>query len=162
MPDSGAVTLSIALDQVTYLVQPQWNTRPENGITYSMLPDSGSGLGKTAVPTAISGTHSVLIQNRTRGTVRLNASAAKKGPNDQLPTEDELLQNYPNPFNPSTRIHYELPKDGPVQIIVYDVLGREVARLLTKSNRLGDTTLVSQRRVSQVECISTGCRQAAL
>ena len=137
VPDSGATTLSIALEEAAYPVQLQWNIRPENGITYSILPDSGSGLGKTAVPDAIAGSHSVLIQNRAGGTVRLSASAIKKAPSDQLPTEYALLQNYPNPFNPSTRIHYELPRDGPVQIVVYDLLGREVATLVNEVKAAG-------------------------
>lgn len=46
-----------------------------------------------------------------------------------LPRECHLLQNYPNPFNPSTTITYSLAKDSKVRIGVYDVLGRELARL---------------------------------
>ncbi|HEX2788130.1 MAG TPA: YCF48-related protein [Ignavibacteria bacterium] len=41
-----------------------------------------------------------------------------------------LLQNYPNPFNPVTKIQFEIPKQSNVSIIIYDVLGKEVARLL--------------------------------
>lgn len=44
--------------------------------------------------------------------------------------EYELVQNYPNPFNPSTVIRYQLPKAGNVKLIVYDILGREVAKLI--------------------------------
>lgn len=40
-----------------------------------------------------------------------------------------LFQNQPNPFNPSTTIQFALPYDARIQLTVYDVTGREVARL---------------------------------
>ena len=50
--------------------------------------------------------------------------------NGALPHRLRLRQNYPNPFNPSTIIEYELPAPGSVQVLVYDVQGRFVRRLL--------------------------------
>ena len=47
-----------------------------------------------------------------------------------LPTEFALAQNYPNPFNPATNIQFSLPMATPVSLVVYDILGREVAILL--------------------------------
>ncbi|GIT74063.1 MAG: hypothetical protein Ct9H300mP29_0570 [Candidatus Neomarinimicrobiota bacterium] len=41
-----------------------------------------------------------------------------------LPTTFALYQNHPNPFNPITTIRYDLPEDGPVSIIIYDLMGR--------------------------------------
>jgi hypothetical protein len=40
-----------------------------------------------------------------------------------------LGQCYPNPFNPTTRIEFETPQDGRVQLIVYNVKGELVARI---------------------------------
>ena len=40
-----------------------------------------------------------------------------------------LHQNVPNPFNPVTKIAFELPKRGEVEVVVYNVAGREVVTL---------------------------------
>jgi len=47
-----------------------------------------------------------------------------------VPVEYTLHPNYPNPFNPVTTIRYELPVRSHVNLIVYDILGREVAVLV--------------------------------
>jgi hypothetical protein len=49
-----------------------------------------------------------------------------------LPTEFALHQNYPNPFNPLSTIRYDLIQASDVSLIIYDVLGREVARLMDR------------------------------
>ena len=47
-----------------------------------------------------------------------------------VPVALALLQNYPNPFNPTTTIEFTLPSAGQASLTIYDVLGREVARLV--------------------------------
>jgi hypothetical protein len=48
-----------------------------------------------------------------------------------------LEQNFPNPFNPTTTIYYQLPTDSRVSIVVYDLLGREVRRLVDEVKQAG-------------------------
>jgi hypothetical protein len=47
----------------------------------------------------------------------------------EIPTVFAASQNYPNPFNPSTVIRYQLPAASFVKLVVYDIMGREVAIL---------------------------------
>jgi predicted outer membrane repeat protein len=47
-----------------------------------------------------------------------------------FPKQFALHQNYPNPFNPVSTIRYDLPQGSVVSLIVYDIIGREVARLV--------------------------------
>ncbi|NWF50656.1 MAG: putative Ig domain-containing protein, partial [Ignavibacteriaceae bacterium] len=59
--------------------------------------------------------------------------------------EFSLNQNYPNPFNPVTKIKFTIPaspKSSPkertfVQLIVYDLLGREAAVLVNEEKQPG-------------------------
>ena len=48
-----------------------------------------------------------------------------------------LEQNYPNPFNPSTTIEFTLPQKEFVSLIIYDVLGNEVATLFNEEKAPG-------------------------
>ena len=60
-----------------------------------------------------------------------------------MPTEFSLSQNYPNPFNPTTTIKYSIPNVGSgnaptVRLLVYDILGREVAALVNQRQQPGN------------------------
>jgi hypothetical protein len=48
-----------------------------------------------------------------------------------------IEQNYPNPFNPTTKIQYQIPVSGFVQLKVYDVLGNEIAELISEEKSKG-------------------------
>jgi len=48
-----------------------------------------------------------------------------------------LEQNYPNPFNPRTVVSCQWPVASRVSLVVYDLLGREVARLLDEWKEAG-------------------------
>ena len=54
----------------------------------------------------------------------------------------KLYQNYPNPFNLSTVISFELRAASPVELAVYDMLGREVASLVNGHSSFGKHEVV--------------------
>jgi len=49
-----------------------------------------------------------------------------------IPETVFLSDNYPNPFNPTTSFRFGLPKDGMVELSVYNILGRKVASLVNE------------------------------
>jgi len=54
-----------------------------------------------------------------------------------VPEEYNLSNAYPNPFNPTTTIEYGLPFGSNVRIMVYDMLGRQVAELVNSYQNAG-------------------------
>ncbi|MCB9207758.1 MAG: T9SS type A sorting domain-containing protein [Ignavibacteriales bacterium] len=63
-----------------------------------------------------------------------------------LPNNYWLSQNYPNPFNPTTTIDYTVPivethGHASLQLVVYDVLGREVATLVNQHQKPGNYSI---------------------
>jgi hypothetical protein len=54
-----------------------------------------------------------------------------------LPKVTALHQNYPNPFNPTTTVKYDLAFDSRVRIVLYDLLGQEIATLVDEEQTAG-------------------------
>ena len=61
-----------------------------------------------------------------------------------IPDKFELYQNYPNPFNPTSKIRFQI-KDSRhggsstnVKLIVFDILGKEVATLVNEKLQAGE------------------------
>jgi hypothetical protein len=52
-----------------------------------------------------------------------------------VPNKFNVSQNYPNPFNPTTKINFDLPADSKVTLVIYDVTGRQVTKLLNNELR---------------------------
>ena len=46
------------------------------------------------------------------------------------PNRFALEQNYPNPFNPTTEIRFQVSRVSDVKLVVYDLIGRQVAILV--------------------------------
>lgn len=57
------------------------------------------------------------------------------------PKNYSLSQNFPNPFNPSTSISYEIPTSNFVSLKIYDMMGKEVANLVSGNQEAGFYTV---------------------
>ncbi len=74
----------------------------------------------------------------------------------EIPDQYALLGNYPNPFNPSTTISYALPYQSSVELIIYDLMGREVKRFNVSSESAGYNKLVWDGRNENGNFVSSG------
>ena len=70
-------------------------------------------------------------RNPTGNTVGINNI------NSEIPKKFSLSQNYPNPFNPSTNIKFDLKHSSLTKLIVYDILGKEIATLVNEKLNAG-------------------------
>ncbi|MEM8560262.1 MAG: T9SS type A sorting domain-containing protein, partial [Bacteroidota bacterium] len=66
-----------------------------------------------------------------------SASASAPASSAVLPDVATLYGSYPNPFGATTTLRFALPEASDVQLAVYDVTGREVARLVDGSVESG-------------------------
>ncbi|MFH1851059.1 MAG: alpha-amylase family glycosyl hydrolase [Candidatus Neomarinimicrobiota bacterium] len=73
-----------------------------------------------------------------------------------LPEELSLNQNYPNPFNPETRIDFALPAAGPVELAIYDLLGREISRLTDSWLPGGNYSVIWNGRAAGGDPVASG------
>lgn len=67
------------------------------------------------------------------------STAAQTAP--ELPRALTFDGAFPNPFNARTELRFELPQDGPARLVLFDLLGREVALLLDRSLTRGPHTI---------------------
>ena len=66
-----------------------------------------------------------------------NISLLGNNENRNIPKTFSLNQNYPNPFNPVTTLRYDIPENSHVNIIIYDILGRQVRTLVNQTQDAG-------------------------
>ena len=74
----------------------------------------------------------------------------------------ELAQNYPNPFNPVTTLRYALPQSAHVLLVIYDVNGREVRRLVDGLQPPGDHQIIWDGSTARGRHIPSGIYIARL
>ncbi len=58
------------------------------------------------------------------------------------PVKFSLKQNFPNPFNPQTKIVYDIAKNGPVELYVFDITGKRVQTLVNENQVVGRHSVI--------------------
>ncbi len=89
--------------------------------------DDRTPTGATAVA------YRVMAQQSDGRLLDLGSVELGKDAGELIASRVELMRNYPNPFNPRTTLRFaigETEAQVPVSLAIYDIRGREVARLL--------------------------------
>ena len=68
----------------------------------------------------------------------LDTYRGESSTNNESVAENYIVtQNYPNPFNPTTNIKYSMPAAGNVKLVIYNMVGKEVAALINRYQDAG-------------------------
>jgi photosystem II stability/assembly factor-like uncharacterized protein len=146
LPNNGQSCILTTADTLLFAYYSGFSTISVNGIFMS------SDLGQTWVQindSIFSGnvvntmvtTKKYLIAGTQSGAWRLPLASMITSVDDipiHLPTDYALNQNYPNPFNPSTTITFSVGTNSYTSLRVYDVLGREVATIVSEQLSAGN------------------------
>lgn len=97
------------------------------------------------------------VRPTTDGRVRADlGGSTAEGLVGTMPRTYTLSQNYPNPFNPSTTISFSLPVSSMVHLSIFDILGREVASVLSGPCQAGVTNIVWNGRAATGGAVASG------
>ncbi|NHZ86835.1 MAG: T9SS type A sorting domain-containing protein [Planctomycetia bacterium] len=116
-----------------------WNPPPNSYMKITLIKDpfySNSGqwvFGVYTLLSFISDSTAILQIRQQDPNLVLSRPTVSIENNDYDTVANNFLlgQNFPNPFNPTTTIHYSLPEESAVTIIIYDLIGRKINELIS-------------------------------
>jgi len=73
--------------------------------------------------------------------LKLDPTLVSVEKNPESPNELILSQNYPNPFNPTTSISYVVSSTQFISLIIYDILGNEITKLINEEQPAGNYSI---------------------
>jgi hypothetical protein len=102
-------------------------TNPSNDVPQGFIFSRPYDTATVIVKELMSDAHTwaITVGRFNPGTIGINETGI-----NLVPTKPQLGQNYPNPFNPVTKIKFSIPNNSGVSLVVYDVTGKEVVKLL--------------------------------
>jgi hypothetical protein len=122
------VLIEVCYDNAAYTQYSPVFATSATGMTWGYYTDNSTGCTMTG---------GALQSVRPNITMFFTPAVGTNNQISAIPVKYDLKQNYPNPFNPTTKINYDLPKDGFVMLKIYDVLGREVRTLVNEVKQAG-------------------------
>lgn len=120
--------LEICFDNTSYTTSSTVYSTAVSNMTWMQQQDNSAGCSMTAGSTQ---------SNRPNICLKMNLGANSISNNPALPNNYSLSQNYPNPFNPTTKIEYAIPRQGNVNIKIFDIVGRVIATLVNEMKNPG-------------------------
>jgi len=131
------------------------------GVYYTGLFGDGSVVGKVVYlgfpfETIVGSDNRYALLYRVIGFFQEEMVGTQADDQMNIPETLVLNQNYPNPFNPVTNISYRLPRQSEVQIIICDVLGRQVRRITTGVQGPGYQTVTWNSTNDRGQSVSAG------
>jgi hypothetical protein len=101
----------------------------------------------------------IFSRERVFSLVKISSGMKSDGLNlvsDIIPKEMGLRQNYPNPFNPTTTIEISLNKDADVSLVIYNIRGEVVRRLISGYYPAGKYTVQWDSRNEHGQKVASG------
>ncbi len=129
----------------------------------NMLKASADKLGDTPGKDAFFGRGRVdaqaalgLWRTKDNGVEATDALITNAGFETETPETFAIEQNYPNPFNPTTAINFHLAEQADVHVAVYDMMGRQIATLVSQSMVAGSYTTSWNGKDSAGQSVASG------
>lgn len=126
--DKGSNRVEYAVLKYSQFGVPLWTQK------YSMLENSEDFVYSVAVDNSynvfVTGISFDSTSDYDIATIKYSQPIGIEPVTGTIPKEFELFQNYPNPFNPATKIKFALPNSGKVLLVILDVSGKEIEKLV--------------------------------
>lgn len=135
---SGLNDLAMINPNTVYGVGPDGVIRYTNnsGANWVTMP-SGNDTSYLRGITMVDAGVGYIVGNAGRILKTVNGGIGIQQISANVPDGFALEQNYPNPFNPITNIEFSVPKSGSVKLTVFDISGREIAKLVDGNLSIG-------------------------
>lgn len=142
VPESATDSVPLAIDIQTsrYPLRFSWDIKRGDAVYWLLDPDVPPRFPSTR----LEGKGEFVVSDTGLKKVVLRVShlpVSVPGKGNPYPDEFYLSQNYPNPFNSSTLVIAKVPSRGHIEIIVYDLYGRMIQKLMDKTLDAGEYSI---------------------